>query len=203
MDLDVGTASKPKCRMTTRPCPGFGVRPHKWGLFTTCTHCIKCSHVRMGLVQTVGGNLTACMAHSSPRPSSPAPLWQAAGHQRHTQSPNGACQLGKAVDSRPDPPHKSHAYTLNTLLVNVEGSGRAWAWRADLGVGWTPRPGQGLQARVLTPREDPVHTSLMRHTPCFCTPLASKAYTVSCGVAMLGWKSQSGGVGTSGLVRST
>jgi hypothetical protein len=62
---------------------------------------------------------------------------------------------------------------------------------------------QGLQARVLTPREDPVHTSLMRHTPCFCTPLASKAYTVSCGVAMLGWKSQSGGVGTSGLVRTT
>ena len=169
MDLDVGTASKPKCRMTTRPCPGFGVRPHKWGLFTTCTHCIKCSHVRMGLVQTVGGNLTACMAHSSPRPSSPAPLWQAAGHQRHTQSPNGACQLGTAVDSRPDPPHKSHAYTL---FVNVEGSGRAWAWSADLGVGWTPRLGQGFAGERPDTKEGPSpHKSyeahpLFLHAPC-------------------------------------
>jgi hypothetical protein len=86
MDLAVETASKPKCHMTTRPRPGFGVRPHKRGPFTTCTHCIRCSHVRLGLVQAVGGNLTTCMAHSSPRPSSPAPVWQAARHRRHTHS---------------------------------------------------------------------------------------------------------------------
>ncbi len=68
------TASKPKCRMTARPRPWCGVGPHKRGPFMTCIHCIRCSHVRMVLVQTVGGNLTAFMAHSSPRPSSPAPL---------------------------------------------------------------------------------------------------------------------------------
>jgi hypothetical protein len=71
------TASKPKCHMTARPRPWCGVGPHKRGPFKTCIHCIRCSHVRMVLVQTVGGNFTACMAHSSPRPSSPAPLWQA------------------------------------------------------------------------------------------------------------------------------
>ena len=81
MDLAVGIASKPKCHMTTRPRPWCGVGPHKRGPFMTCNHCIKCSHVRLGLVQTVGGNLTTCMAHSSPRPSSPAPLWQAARHE--------------------------------------------------------------------------------------------------------------------------
>jgi hypothetical protein len=187
MDLAVGTAAKPKCHMPQGLAQWFGVRPHKRGPLMTYTHCIRCLHVRLGLVQTVGGNLTACMAHSSPRPSSPAPLWRAARHQRLTQSPSGACQLGKAVDSRPDPPHKSHTYTLNTLFLNVEGSGRAGAWSADLGIGWAPRLGQGLQARVLTPRGDPVHTSLMWSTPCFCAPLACKSYKYSCGVAMLGW----------------
>ena len=81
MDLAVGTASKPKCHMTTRPRPGFGVRPHKRGPFMTCTHCFKCSHDTRPLLHEVSGNLTACMAHSSPRPSSPAPLWQAARHE--------------------------------------------------------------------------------------------------------------------------
>jgi hypothetical protein len=185
MDLAVVTVSKPKCHMTTRPRPWCGVGPHKRGPFMTCNHCIKCSHVRMGLVQTVGGNLTTCMAHSSPRPSSPVPTLGGRRKGSHSRRAGLVSWARQRIHDL-TPQHKSHTYTCNTLFVNVERGDRAWVWSADLGVGWTPRLGQGLQARVLTPREDPVHTSLMRHTPCFCTPLASNAYTYSCGVAPLG-----------------